>query len=111
MLPNNEQIRESLRRANNDTPSGSDLLRFARAVWCDEIPGLTFAIFTLAWIVISFAGLAGLHPKPAGHQVMAHVHRLALHLPLHAANILSRAGTVAGIARRGWNLLAGRDCA
>ncbi len=109
MLPNNQEIKESLRRATGDAAPSSDLLRFARAVWCDEIPGLAFGIFTLAWILMSFAGLAGFDLKPVGHEMIVQVHRLALHLPSHTATILSRTGAVAGFARRAWDLFAAQD--
>lgn len=111
MLPTNDEIRESLRRGATPVSGSGYALKFARAAWFDEIPGLIFAIFTLAWICISFAGLAGFDLKPVGDEVMGQVHRLAHHLPPHSATILSRAGTVAGIARHGWNLIAAKDCA
>ncbi len=110
MLQSNDEIRKALRRIDRRAPK-SEALRFARAVWCDETPGLAFALFTLAWILTSFAGLAGFHLKPLGDHMMAEVHRLSFYLPAHLARMLSRAGTVAGVAKRGWDLFAAKDCA
>lgn len=77
----------------------------------EELPGLLFALVTLAWIFGSLAGLAGLGWKPVSDHVMAHIHQLALQLPPHTGAVLSRVGTVAGIARRAWDVFAARECA
>lgn len=111
MLPTNQQIREMLRRQSAEMGESCQGIRIARAGCFEELPGLAFGLITLAWILTSMAGLAGLGWKPLSDEVMAQVHQLARHLPLHTAAVLSRAGTVAGVVRHARNMFAARDCA
>ena len=84
-------------------------VRMAQGRFLDELPGFAFAIITLVWIFASFAGLAGIAWQPAATGLAAHVHQFTAQHASHAWKVLSRTGTVAGLAKRGWSLYVARN--